>query len=328
MLASVLIFTAGLAGCGRQAAEPPRRQNDRQAENSPQDLAPLVPRPLAKRVDEGPMRFELLSPSVTNVEFVSQWKPQSVRASQGIGATAAMSGVCIGDYDGDGRPDLFLTRPFGGNRLYRNLGGFRFEDVTESAGLAAELEYEAWGSGPTFVDIDNDGDLDLYVCSHRRANRLYINQGGGAFTEQAKAFGLDFSGASVTMAFADYDLDGDLDAYLVTNKLIQNAPTKVGMRGVVRDGRLRITKPYDEIFDTLEKEHGKYVMFPGAQLDHFYKNVNGNFVESTREVLGGYSAEENFFGHAARWFDYDRDGYPDLYVSNDFFGADQLFHNN
>jgi hypothetical protein len=79
----------------------------------------------------------------------------SIRPGQGIGSTAAAAGVAIGDYDGDGRPDLFLTRPFGGNRLYRNLGDFRFKDVTASAGLTAELDYEAWGPASSTSTTEN-----------------------------------------------------------------------------------------------------------------------------------------------------------------------------
>ena len=102
-----------------------------------------------------------------------------------------------------------------GGRLFRNLGEFRFEDVTVEAGLD---DGGAWSTGPSFVDIDDDGDLDLYVCGYDCANRLYINQGDGTFTEEAEARGLGFRGASVMMAFADYDQDGDLDGYLVTNR--------------------------------------------------------------------------------------------------------------
>src|SRR5262245_45395583 len=176
--------------------------------------------PLTARGVAGPTRFLLLDGSQTGIDFSVDWTPRRGVSIQGINSTASCGGVCIGDYDGDGRPDIFLTRPFGGNRLYRNLGNFRFDDETEHAGLKPELEYDAWGAGPCFVDIDNDGDLDLYVCSHRRRNRLYINRGNGTFEEKARQYGLDFSGASVTMAFADYDLDGDLDAYLVTNWLV------------------------------------------------------------------------------------------------------------
>lgn len=288
--------------------------------------------PLPERSQTDAKRFQLLPPSQTQIDFISLWDPKTLDPGKGIGDTGAASGVCLGDYDADGRPDVFLTRPFGGNRLYRNLGEFRFEDVTQQAGLTEELDHEAWGQGPCFVDIDNDGDLDLYVCSHRKTNRLYINQGDGTFVEQADKFSLDYTGASVTMAFCDYDRDGDLDAYLVTNRLIRNeAIQRANLRPAMRDGRMRVDEPYQEYFDVVQMGpdgSGKFGISKGAEYDHFYRNDDGQFVEATREVLGDFAAAENLFGHAARWFDYDNDGFPDLYVSNDFFGPDQLFHNN
>jgi hypothetical protein len=85
------------------------------------------------------------------------------------------SGVAIGDYDGDGRPDIFVASKTGGCRLYRNLGGYRFEDVTEKAGVGATPG--VWNQGATFVDINNNGLLDIYVCRFNAPNLLYINQG-------------------------------------------------------------------------------------------------------------------------------------------------------
>lgn len=284
--------------------------------------------PLLSRAADAETGFKLLETAATGIDFKTFWEPKNDALMRGIGATASAAGVAIGDYDGDGRPDLFLTRPFGGNRLYRNLGDFRFEDVTAAAGMQVELEYDAWGAGPCFVDIDDDGDLDLYVCSHRRANRFYINQGDGTFVDRAKELGLNHIGASITMAFSDYDLDGDLDAYLVTNWLVRFQPTREDTYAEMRAGRMRVAEEFQELFDVLKLPSGQLKVVRGAELDHFYRNEGGKFVDVTEQVLGEHSAAENWFGHAARWFDYDRDGYPDLYISNDFYGADQLFHNN
>ena len=291
----------------------------------------LVAAPLAARGAAAPTRFKRIEASESKVDFTIDWAPHGDVSILGINSTGSCGGVAIGDYDGDGRPDLFLTRPFGGNRLYRNLGDFHFQDVTERAGLTSELKYDAWGAGPCFVDVDNDGDLDLYVCSHRHPNRFYINQGDGTFVEKAAELGLDFSGASVTMAFADYDLDGDLDAYLVTNWLVpvtEDNEDNFETYWEFRNGRPRVADKYCERFDVLKLPSGKIKVIQTAELDHFYRNDGGKFVEATREVLGDYSAAENSHGLAARWFDYDSDGYPDLYVSNDYYGSDELFHNN
>jgi hypothetical protein len=99
------------------------------------------------------------------------------------------TGVAIGDYDGDGRPDIFVVSKTEGCRLFRNLGGYKFEDVTEKAGVGATPG--VWNLGATFVDINNSGRLDIYVCRFNAPNLLYINQGDGTFKEMAHAYGLD-----------------------------------------------------------------------------------------------------------------------------------------
>jgi len=159
-------------------------------------------------------RFVYLSPSETGIDFEHTWDLQPKHRDQ-LRNSFIASGVAIGDFDNDGLADVFLTQQADGGRLYRNLGGFQFEDVTAKVGIDPG---GMWSSGVTFADINNDGWLDLYVCGFDCPNRLYINQ-RGMYTEMASDHGLDFHGASVVMAFADYDLDGDLDGYLLTNRL-------------------------------------------------------------------------------------------------------------
>src|SRR5580700_10907271 len=131
------------------------------------------------------------------------------------------TGVAIGDYDGDGRPDIFVVSKTAGCRLFRNLGGYKFEDVTEKAGVGATPG--VWNLGATFVDINNSGRLDIYVCRFNAPNLLYVNQGDGTFKEMAHAYGLDIVDSSVMAAFCDYDRDGWLDLYIATNLLRKNA---------------------------------------------------------------------------------------------------------
>jgi hypothetical protein len=196
------------------------------------------------------------------------------------------TGVAIGDYDGDGRPDLFVVTKTKGCRLFRNLGNFKFEDVTEKAGVGATPGI--WNTGATFVDINNSGRLDIYVCRFNAPNLLYVNQGDGTFREMAHAYGLDVNDASCMAAFCDYDRDGWLDLFLQTNVL-------------------------------------DYAGHPAGQRNYlFHNNHDGTFTNVTDRA--GISGEAH--GHSAVWWDYDADGWPDLYVANDFAAPDILYHNN
>jgi hypothetical protein len=210
------------------------------------------------------------------------------------------SGVAAGDFDGDGKVDLYVSTKTKPGRLYRNLGGWKFEDVTESAGLSEEGSWldriknavssdatVIWRQGAVFADVNNDGHPDLYVCRNRAPNLLYINQGDGTFKEEAGPRGLAVVDGSVIGAFADYDRDGWLDVFILTNQM-----------------------------DGTE---------PAGRPDRLFRNTgNGRFTEVTKEA--GLAGET--FGHAATWFDYDEDGWPDIHVANDFAGADHLYRNN
>lgn len=196
------------------------------------------------------------------------------------------SGLAVGDYDADGRPDIFVVCKTGENHLFHNLGAFKFEDVTAKAGVAGPLG--AWKQGATWTDVNNDGRLDLYVCRFGAANLLYVNQGDGTFKEEAGPRGLAVIDSSSQAAFADYDRDGFLDVYLQTNVL---------------DGEAR----------------------PNGQRDYLFHNRgDGTFTNVTDRA--GISGETQ--GHSATWWDYNNDGWPDLYIANDFKDPDQLYRNN
>jgi tetratricopeptide (TPR) repeat protein len=270
--------------------------------------------------------FGLLPPNRTGIDFVHHWMPPE--SLPFIYSQAFMGcGVALGDTDGDGRPDLYLSRAKGGGRLYRNLGSFRFEDVTEAAGVKDD---EYWGMSASFADVNNDGSLDLYVCGYNAPNKLFINQGDGTFNDEAAAYGLDFKGASVFMAFSDYDLDGDLDGYLLTNHIHGNEENDstdwMHRRMKIHDGRLAFEEGY--------REQGYIIYRPGmrqynfiraGQYDHLFRNDgNGAFTDVTRE--SGLSG--NYYGLSATWWDYNGDGKPDLYVANDYAGPDALYRNN
>lgn len=266
--------------------------------------------------------FELLTAEQTGVDFRMQM-PDARKFLKEHMLLSVYGGICTGDFDGDGLADFFVTSPVGGGKLYRNRGEFRFEDVTTQVGI--DLGDDFWGTGATFVDINNDGRLDLYACGYKSPNRLFINEvdeaGRVKFAERAHEYGLDYRGASMTMAFADIDNDGDLDGYLATTGVPPPPGTKFQVR--FQNG-----KPY--VLDHL-KEYWELIYLPGdrahrteaGQYDHLFRNDGKRFTEITKQsgIDGAY------FTLSATWWDYNGDNLPDLYVSNDFLGPDQLYEN-
>ena len=248
--------------------------------------APLQPRSGPR----GATLFATLPPEQTGVRAENPYDDPAMwrRYYREFSLGAIGSGVTIGDYDGDGRPDIFVVGKTGPNHLFRNLGDFHFEDVTDRAGVAGPAFTGTWKQGAAFADVNSDGRLDLYVCRFNAPNLLFMNQGDGTFKEEAAARGLALSDASSMAAFCDYDRDGWLDVHVQTNLL---------------DGERR----------------------PNGQRDRLYhNNRDGTFTDVTDAA--GISSETQC--HAATWWDYDEDGWPDLYVDNDFRDPDQLYHNN
>ncbi len=266
--------------------------------------------------------FQRLAQKQTGLDFTMQLGNFTERVKEYLFITP-LGGVATGDCDGDGKPDIYLTSPSGGNRLFRNLGGFKFEDITQKAGVA---DPGFWGTGASFVDIDDDGDLDLYACGYRVPNKLYINDGKGGFTDRAAEFGLDFNGASMSMTFADIDDDGDLDGYLATTTQPPPPGTKFGVRMVRQaDGSQKPVVPdaLAEYWELLYLPGKKVHRTEAGQADHLFRNDGGKFVDVSKSA----GIDGNYFTLSATWWDYDADGDPDLYVSNDFTGPDKLYRN-
>lgn len=282
-LATITIITLSIAG----------------AENL--NSAPLAP----PSPQTGATLFTRLSPEETGILANNEYADPRMWGEryQEFALGSIGTGITVGDYDNDGKPDLYIVNKTGPSKLFRNLGNWKFEDTTQKAGLAPEAEsgllswfssdedendVEIWKQGAAFADIDNDGDLDLYLCRNSAPNQLFINQGDGTFTEAEDANGLALNSASGMACFADFDRDGWLDVYVQTN-LLDAATSSDGNR------------------------------------DRLYRN-NGDGTFADISDAAGISGLT--LGHSATWWDFNEDKWPDLYVANDFDTPDTLYRNN
>lgn len=219
-------------------------------------------------------------------------------------------GVAIGDVNNDGLADVFLTSNMGENKLYLNKGDFKFEDITAHSGMKQDSE---WCTGAVMADIDHDGWLDIYVCSSghmksgNRKNKLYINNHDLTFTEEAAKYGLDFTAYATQASFFDYDLDGDLDCFV-----IDNSPIPINTLSYANNRELPAE---DWPVEDFLKGGG----------DHLYRNDHGHFTEVTRQT--GIHGSLISFGLGASVGDINEDGYPDIFISNDSYERDYLYIN-
>jgi hypothetical protein len=221
-------------------------------------------------------------------------------------------GVGIGDFNNDGLQDIYLVGNAVPNRLYINKGNMKFEDVTSQAGVGG---LGGWGRGVAVVDINNDGLLDIYVCntllndSVKRQNLLYINQGPDRngiphFREMAKEYGLDIHVHSTMASFFDYDNDGDLDMYLTVNEA-QSSDNTSSFRPIIKDGSKNSTgRLYRNDWDPVLKH----------PVFHDVSKQAGILIEG--------------YGHGTTTVDINRDGWKDIYVTNDFLTNNILYINN
>ena len=217
------------------------------------------------------------------------------------------SGVGAGDFNNDGKIDLFFGSNQGQSRLYLNKGEMKFSDVTIAAGIPND---GGWTTGISVVDINNDSLLDVYVCRVGKfetlegKNLLLINKGldkNGVpvFKDEALAYGLDFTGFSTHASFFDYDMDGDLDMYLLNHSVHQNGTFK----------------PRNEFLNTYHPLSG----------DRIFRNDNGKFTDITRQT--GIQSSAIGYGLGIVVSDINLDGYPDVYIGNDFHENDYLYIN-
>ena len=289
-------------------------------------------------VSAGKPGFTSLPGDRTGIRFRNTVSDSALLGNRILGQGA---GVCLGDVDGDGLPDVFLARTEGSSALYRNLGGWKFEDITARAGVATADRHS---TGCTLADVDGDGDLDLILLATTGPNAIFLNDGHGRFTEH-RDLGLDPAGrGGTTVTMADVDGDGDLDLYVANYKpytpIDSLAPEERSFARIVRrvgPSRYEVVPAHQRDFKLVNRpDMGGTVMSMRAEPDEFYLNDgHGHF---TREPLtsgrfrdaAGHplAAAPESFALDARFADLNGDGAPDLYVVNDFEDPDLLWMND
>ena len=221
-------------------------------------------------------------------------------------------GIGIGDFNNDGLQDVYFTASLVPNKLYLNEGDMKFEDITQAAGVSGEGK---WCRGVAVVDINNDGWMDMYVCAsmdkdpEKRKNILYINQGldkNGipVFKDEAAEYGLDDTTHSTMATFFDYDNDGDLDMYLVVNQILPNVNPAM-FKPKITDGSFPSTGRLYRNDMSVSLKHPVFT----------------NVTKEAGLTIEGY-------GHAATIADFNKDGWKDIFVTNDFLSSDLLYINN
>lgn len=247
--------------------------------------------------------FSKLDPSVTNIDFINELEFDAKFNIYTYRNFYNGGGAGLGDVNNDGLIDIYLSANQKPNKLYLNKGNFVFEDITEKAGVAGT---RAWSTGVSLADVNGDGWLDIYVCNSgdvkgdNRENELFINNGNLTFTNRAKEYGVADKGFTTHAAFFDYDKDGDLDLYILNNS-------------------------YQAIgsFNLMKNERGKRDELGGHKL---MRNDGGHFVDVSVEA--GIYGSVISFGLGVTVGDINKDGWPDIYVCNDFFERDYLYLNN
>lgn len=246
-------------------------------------------------------KFEKLSPKKTGIQFKNLLKEDEKNNILRYEYFYNGGGVAVGDLNNDGLDDIFFTGNMTGNKLYKNLGQLKFEDVTKTAGIGGK---NTWTTGVSMADVNGDGLLDIYVCysgkglPELRKNELWINEGEFKFQEKAEEFGLADPSNSSQGLFFDFDRDGDLDLFLLNHHI--------------------------KVITELEFESAKSTRHPEAG-DKLYRNDEDKFVDVSEEA--GIKGSSLGFGLGVIASDINLDGWPDLMVTNDYIETDYLYIN-
>ncbi|MBU3821835.1 VCBS repeat-containing protein [Flavobacteriaceae bacterium XHP0103] len=258
---------------------------------------------ISKKQTDASTLFTLVPNSETNIHFVNNVEENIDFHALNYPYVYNGGGVALGDVNNDGLDDIYFTSNQGSNKLYINKGDFRFEDITEMAGVD---DLGGWTTGTNMIDVNNDGWMDIYVCKSAsrdneslRRNKLFINQKDGTFKEEANKWGLDDDGFSIQSYFFDYDKDGDLDMFLINHR--EDFINSINLDNILADEEF----------------------YPETS-DHLYRNDGGRFTDVT--LTSGLINKE--FSLSAAIGDYNNDGWLDIFVANDFITPDKLYINN
>lgn len=273
--------------------------------------------------------FEQISSSITGIKINNTLTDSQIDENRVL---LNGSGVAAGDINGNGLPDLYFANLYGENRLYKNLGGFQFEDITDQSGVAHEGHLS---TGTLFMDVNGNGYLDLLVTSIDKNNSLYINDGNGNFTLKSDS-GLGPANGSMSMAVADINGSGYPDLYVVNYKK-RSARDIYSFRDLARENMIfldSLVAPYIEHFTVIKRDGMPPDPRELAEKDELYiNNGDGTFsrVDNTAQYFkssdGTPYGLKRDWGLTARFQDLNGNGLPDLYVANDFWTPDRIWIN-
>jgi hypothetical protein len=273
---------------------------------------------------QGNTGFRLLSPDETGIHFTNTLDEHIGEANRVL---FNGSGVAVGDFDNDGLPDLYFCSLNGRNALYKNLGGFRFKDVTQNSGITCSNRF---CRGAVFADVNGDGFLDLLIATTGNGVMCFINDGKGHFSDKTQEAGTATRYGSVTMALADVDGNGTLDLYVVNNRT-----DDIRDRGQVDlqmvNGKLTVPP---SLTNRLTVINGK--LFEYGEPDILYLNDGQGHFSPVSWTAGSFLDEQGKplanapldWGLTASFRAFNGDGYPDLYVCNDYWTPDRIWIND